>query len=55
MSSKPTRPRPVWRGRLLWIAVGLMLAITAFWGDALSAPPSHAEQKKDLVEYLKSI
>ena len=40
MTWKPTRPHPRWRGRVLWIAVGMMLAITAFWGDALSAPLS---------------
>jgi len=40
MNSKGARAHPRWRGRVLWIAVGLMLAITAFWGNALSAPPS---------------
>jgi len=27
---------------VLWIAVGMMLAIAAFWGDARSASPSAA-------------
>jgi hypothetical protein len=42
MIGKPTRPHPRWRRRLLLIAVGMMLAMTAFWGDALSAAPSAA-------------
>jgi len=40
MTWTPTRPHPRWRGRVLWIAISTMLAITAFWSDALSAPPS---------------
>ena len=54
MTWTPTRPHPRWRGRVLWIAIGTMLAITAFWGDALSAPPS-ASGKDVFREYLKSI
>jgi len=54
MTWKPTRPHPRWRGRVLWIVVGMMLAITAFWGDTLSDPPS-AGGKDAFREGLKSI
>ena len=36
---RATRAHPRGHGRRLWIAVGVMLAITALWGDALGAPP----------------
>jgi len=54
MTWKPPRPHPRWRGRVLWIAVGMLLVITAFWGDALSAPRS-AGGKDVIREYLKAI
>lgn len=40
MTGKATRAHPRGRGRRLWIAIGVMLAITAFWGDVLGTPQS---------------
>jgi len=54
MTWKPTRPHPRWRGRVLWIVVGMMLVITAFWGEALGDLPS-AGGKDVFRESLKSI
>jgi len=38
MTWKATRAHLGGHGRRLWIAIGVMLAITAFWGDALGTP-----------------